>query len=91
MPVVIKGCHHLSLTTVLRRIPLALKAKGSTNFQFGLKLAIDMIEKIAVHKKIIFILTDGDITCFDDPTEPAKEALRNNIEVCVIVVEGSDY
>lgn len=33
--VIIKGRHHISLTTVLRRIPLALKAKGGTDFPFA--------------------------------------------------------
>ena len=76
---------------VLRRIPLALKAKGGTDFPFALKVAINLIEKIAVYKKIIFILTDGDITGFDDPVEFVNEALRKNIEVFVIAVQGSDY
>ncbi len=58
MPIVIKGRHQLSLTTVLRRIPLALKAKGGTDFPLALKVAINLLEEFAVHKKIIFILTD---------------------------------
>lgn len=91
VPVLIKGRHYLPLTTVLRRIPLALKAKSGTDFPLALKVTINLIEKIAVHKKIIFILTDGDISGFDDPVELVKEAYRKNIDVFVIAVEGSDY
>ncbi len=91
MPALIKGHHHLSLTTVLRRIPLALKAKGGTDFPLALKVAINLVEKITVHKKIIFILTDGDVAGSDDPIELTKKASRKNIDVFVIAVEGSDY
>lgn len=56
-----------------------------------MKVAINLVEKITIHKKIIFILTDGDITGFDDPVELTKEADRKNIDVFIICVEGSDY
>lgn len=91
VPVIINGRHHLSLTTVLRRFPLALKAKGGTDFPFAVKVAINLLEKITGYKKIIFILTDGDIAGSDAPIELTKEASRKNIEVFIIAVEGSDY
>jgi len=91
VPVIIKGRHPLPLITILQRIPLALKAKGGTDFPFALKVAVNLIEKFAVHKKIIFTLTDGDITGFDDPIELVNKALIKNIEVFVIAVDGSDY
>jgi hypothetical protein len=51
MPVIIKGRYHLSLTIALRRIPLALKVKGGTDFPLALTVAIKLIEKITVNKK----------------------------------------
>ncbi len=68
-----------------------MKAKGGTDFPLTLKVAINLIEKISVHKKIIFVLTDGDTAGSDDPIELTKEASRKNIDVFVISVEGSDY
>ena len=35
-------------------------------------------------------MTDDDITGFDDPVELINEAIRKNIEVFIITVEGSD-
>ncbi len=91
MPVIIKGRHHQSLTTVLRRIPVALKAKGGTDFPLALKVAINLIETVAVYKKLIFILTDGDIAGSDDSTELVKVAYRKNIDGLIIIVQESDY
>ncbi|MFX0140048.1 MAG: VWA domain-containing protein [Candidatus Hodarchaeota archaeon] len=91
VPIVIKGHYYLTLATVLRRIPLALKAKGGTDFPLALKVAINLLEEFTVHKKIIFILTDGDVTGSDDPVELVNEASQKNINVFIIAVEGSDY
>jgi uncharacterized protein with von Willebrand factor type A (vWA) domain len=91
VPVIVKGRHQLSLTTVPRRIPLALKAKGGTDFPLALKVAINLLEKITGYKKIIFTLTDGDVVGSDDPSELLKEAIRRNIDVFITAVEGSDY
>ena len=41
-------------------IPTGLYSRGGTNFRMGLRESISIFEKSSAHKKIIFMLTDGD-------------------------------
>lgn len=88
VPQSIKGNKPVSLDTVLKRIPIGLRAQGGTNFPLALKECL-RIAKIQAHKKLVIILTDGDLR------GPSIQDLlqygdTHNIKVICIGVHGSD-
>jgi len=75
---------------VLRRLPKALEAQDGTNLPKAMKVAIEMLEKIIAHRKMLFILTDGD-TQGDVPIpELLAETKKDKIEVVCIGIPESD-
>lgn len=90
LPIIIIGKRKLPLGVVLRRIPTGLYARGGTNFPMGLRESLRILEKSPAHKKIIFMLTDGDFYGAPSAEELLHLAKNLNIEVFCIGVEGSD-
>ena len=90
VPHLIKGFHPLSLGTVLKRIPVALKAEGGTNLPLALHECIRLAEKGKARKRVIILLTDGDTEGSVDVREPVERAGREGIEVVCVGVQGAD-
>lgn len=90
VPSPIKGISPVSMDTVLRRIPLALKSDGGTNLPLALKESIRLAEEGMAHKKVVIILTDGDTHGNPDPKELVEYAKKRRIDSLVIGVQGSD-
>ena len=64
--------------------------RGGTNFPLALYEALRLTAKSKAHKKLVIMLTDGDINgriCLDDLLRFARQS---KIEVITIGVQGSD-
>ena len=86
----IKGKGNTESTNTLSKIASELSARGGTDFPLALYHALTTIEKNRAHKKIIFMLTDGDINgsiALDDLLRYSKSI---KTEVITIGVKGSD-
>ena len=74
---------------VLRRLPKALEAQNGTNLPKAMKVAIEMLEKIVAHRKILFILTDGDTQGYVPIPELLAEAKKHKIHIlCIGILES---
>ena len=90
VPQLIKGRRPVSLDTVLRRIPIGLRADGGTDFPLALKESLRLAKETQAHKKLVIILTDGDITGELPIQDLLHYAGTYRIQVVVIGVEGSN-
>ncbi len=90
VPQLIKGKKSVSLDTVLRRIPVGLSAQGGTNFSLALKECLRLAKEIPAHKKLVIILTDGDLRGELSIEDLLQYADTYNIKVICIGVQGSD-
>ncbi|MFC1550922.1 VWA domain-containing protein [Candidatus Latescibacterota bacterium] len=86
----IKGNKNTNRTNTLPKIASGLSARGGTDFTLALYHALTTIEKSRANKKIIFMLTDGDINGslnIDDLRRYTKHLSTNVITIGII---GSD-
>lgn len=90
VPQLIKGRKSLSLDTVLRRIPPGLSAQGGTNFSLALKECLRLTKETPAHKKLVIILTDGDLRGEISIEDLLQYADTYAIKVICIGVQGSD-
>jgi uncharacterized protein with von Willebrand factor type A (vWA) domain len=87
--IIIVGNRKLPLDVVLRKIPTGLFARGGTSFPGGLRESLRILEKSKAHKKIIFMLTDGDLHGTPKVEELLHLSKIQNVEVFCIGVKGS--
>jgi uncharacterized protein with von Willebrand factor type A (vWA) domain len=90
VPVLIKGKKPLPLDTVLGRIPVALTPKGGTDLPLALHECLSIAQETRAYKKLIVMLTDGDLVGRYDVEEVLERACRFDVNVFVIGVQGSE-
>lgn len=90
VPIIISDGKKLPIDIVFRKIPAGLYARGGTNFPMGLRESLMILEKSLAHKKIIFMLTDGDLYGVPSIEDLLHLARAQNIEVFCIGIEGSN-
>ncbi|MFA5034002.1 MAG: vWA domain-containing protein [bacterium] len=88
-PQLIKGNRAASLDTILRRIPMGLQAQGGTNFALALKECLRLAKETQAHKKLVIILTDGDLNGTFDIDDLLQYAEEYRIEVICVGIKGS--
>jgi len=86
----IKGNGNTRNMNTLSKIASGLSARGGTDFPLALYHAIKTIEKSRAYKKIIFMLTDGDITGSIHLDDLGRYAKHLNTRVITIGISGSD-
>jgi uncharacterized protein with von Willebrand factor type A (vWA) domain len=86
----IKGNKNVRSTNMLSKIATGLSARGGTDFTLALYHALTTIEKSRAHKKIVFMLTDGDINGMLNIDDLLRYAKHLNTNVLTIGIMGSD-
>ena len=86
----VKGREATPLERVLRMIPLALKAQGGTDLPLALSECLKLLRGSRAKRKLMFLLTDGDIYGSLDLRELVERCRGERIELTVIGVKGSD-
>jgi uncharacterized protein with von Willebrand factor type A (vWA) domain len=86
----IKGSKNTNRTNTLSKIASGLSARGGTDFPLALYHALTIIEKSRANKKIIFMLTDGDINGSINIGDIARYAKHLKTSVITIGIAGSD-
>ncbi|MFC1551923.1 VWA domain-containing protein [Candidatus Latescibacterota bacterium] len=86
----IKGNGNTRSINTLSKIASGLSARGGTDFTLALYHALTTIEKSRAHKKIIFMLTDGDINGMLNIDDLMRYAKHLNTNVFTIGIAGSD-
>jgi len=87
--VLIKGDRAQSKGEVLKRISAGLSARGGTDFPLVLREGIKLLQRAKAHKKICFMLTDGDLEGELSVPDLLLYARRHRIGVFVFGVAGS--
>jgi hypothetical protein len=87
---IIKNARKEHTDTVLRKITTGLSARGGTDFPLALCQALKTAEKSTAHKKIIFMLTDGDLTGTFNTGDLVRYAKHLGVLVYVIGITGSN-
>ncbi|MFA5032279.1 MAG: vWA domain-containing protein [bacterium] len=90
VPNLIKGNRAVSMDTALRRIPLGLQAQGGTNFPLALKECLRLAKETQAHKKLVIILTDGDLAGDFPIRDLLVYAEEYRIEVICVGIKGSN-
>ncbi|MFC1608094.1 VWA domain-containing protein [Candidatus Latescibacterota bacterium] len=86
----IKGKGNTGSTNTLSKIASGLSARGGTDFPLALYQALTIIEKSRAHKKIIFMLTDGDVNGTLNIEDLLRYAKHLNTNLITIGITGSD-
>ncbi len=86
----IKGNGHSKSSNTLSKIASGLSARGGTDFTLALYHTLTTIEKSRAHKKIIFMLTDGDIRGTLNIDDLRRYAKHLNTNIITIGIMGSD-
>ena len=86
----IKGSGNMRCANTLSKIASGLSARGGTDFTLALYHALTTTEKSQAHKKIIFMLTDGDINGMLNIDDLLRYAKHLNTNVFTIGIAGSD-
>jgi len=86
----IKGNGKAGGREVLSKIGSGLSARGGTEFPQALYEALRLAEKNSSHKKLVIMLTDGDIHGEIDLDDLLRYARHQAVEVFTIGVQGSD-
>jgi len=76
--------------TVLRRLLKALEVQNGTNLPKAMKVAIELMKKCLTHRKVLFILTDGDTSRDESIMKTMTDAERNGIQVVCIGITESE-
>jgi nitric oxide reductase activation protein len=90
VPVLIKGKKPLPLDTVLGRIPVALAPKGGTDFPLALYECLSLAAEARAYKKLVVMLTDGDLVGRYDVEEVLERARRLDVDTFCVGVQGSE-
>ena len=69
---------------------IGLQADRGTNLPLALKECIKLASENRAHKKVIIMLTDGDVNGSFDPKELVEYGTRQRIDMVCIGVKGSD-
>jgi len=89
-PTLVKSAAPRIVPNVLRRINKGLEAEGGTNFCVAFREALKQARETPAHKKLVVLLTDGDLNGQPRPEETLKEAQTERIDVVCVGVEGAD-
>lgn len=87
--VLIKDDQTQSKEEVLKRISVGLSARGGTDFPLALRESINLLQRAKAHKKICFMLTDGDLEGDLSVSDLLLYAKLHKVEVFVFGVLGS--
>ena len=86
----IKSAIPESIQKVLGRINYGLKADGGTNFPCAFEQAVRLTRETRSHRKLIVMLTDGDLGDEAMIAKTLTDAKQAGIDVVCLGVEGSD-
>ena len=75
---------------ILKRIASGLSARGGTDYPLALYHTLKTMEKSQAHKKIIIMLTDGDINGSIQIEDLTRYAKHINTSILTIGIKGSD-
>ena len=78
-----------NLDTVLRRIPETLRPTGGTNLPWSLHLVLDRVRFIPAYRKIIVVVTDGDLKGTVPIEEQVAQAKDDDVHLIVLGIAGA--